>query len=76
MLLQVLPQTTARQVLESLIALYPAYFMSLICVEDCRLRELEKGLVLSVNQEYVDMDALVFFKKGDEVAVIPPLSGG
>jgi len=32
--------------------------------------------VLSLNQEYLDLDQSVPLKNGDEVAVIPPVSGG
>lgn len=32
--------------------------------------------VLAVNQEYVQVGERVGLKQGDEVAVIPPLSGG
>mmetsp|Transcript_22670 Transcript_22670/g.62588 ORF Transcript_22670/g.62588 Transcript_22670/m.62588 type:complete len:86 (-) Transcript_22670:346-603(-) len=32
--------------------------------------------VLAVNQEYVQLKDKVPLKRGDEVAIIPPLSGG
>jgi len=32
--------------------------------------------VLAINQEYVQLKERVALKQGDEVAVIPPLSGG
>ena len=39
-----------------------------------RFQELEKSLMVSVNQTYVERDYLL--KDGDEVAFIPPVSGG
>ena len=41
-----------------------------------RLSVLEGGVVLAVNQEYVGQDEEVQLSPGDEVAVIPPISGG
>lgn len=46
------------------------------CVSLGRLQALAGVLVLAVNQEYVDMDASLQLQESDEVAVIPPLSGG
>lgn len=42
-----------------------------------RLRALRDGVVLAVRQEYVAIgDQVVTLQDGDEVAVVPPLSGG
>ena len=43
-----------------------------------RLSEIMATTVLSLNQEYLDAkaDSIVPLKNGDEVAVIPPVSGG
>jgi molybdopterin synthase catalytic subunit len=35
-----------------------------------------RSCVFAVNQEYVALDQEVPLKEGDEVAIIPPLSGG
>ncbi len=35
-----------------------------------------RSCVLALNQEYLEQDACVPLKEGDEVAIIPPLSGG
>ncbi len=32
--------------------------------------------MLSVNQEFVERDQLVELHNGDEIAIIPPISGG
>ena len=37
-------------------------------------RDIEKSLMISVNQEYVERDEQL--ESGDEVAFIPPVSGG
>lgn len=41
-----------------------------------KLSEIVASTVLSLNQEYLDLDQSVPLKNGDEVAVIPPVSGG
>ena len=41
-----------------------------------QLQELFRSCVLAVNQEYVQLDQSVPLKDADEVAIIPPLSGG
>lgn len=38
------------------------------------LTELESGILIAVNQEYAEADAVV--KDGDEVAFFPPVTGG
>jgi molybdopterin converting factor subunit 1 len=40
------------------------------------LQSVLKACVMAVNQEYLEMDAVHQIKDGDEVAIIPPLSGG
>ena len=41
-----------------------------------RLQSLGESVVLAVNQEYVDREQVLHLRPGDEVAVIPPISGG
>jgi molybdopterin synthase sulfur carrier subunit len=41
-----------------------------------QLREVMGTCVLAVNQEYVETGSAATIKDGDEVAIIPPLSGG
>ena len=33
-------------------------------------------MVLAVNQEYTEKEQVLCLKEGDEVAIIPPISGG
>lgn len=48
-----------------------------MCVCVCRLSELQGQVVLAVRQQYISIDEqLVSLGDGDEVAVVPPLSGG
>lgn len=48
--------------------------LDLLVKRDTRFREWMPSLRLAVNQEYVPGDHLL--RDGDEVAVIPPVSGG
>ena len=41
-----------------------------------RLAAIKDNLVLAHNEEYLDTEAQVILKAGDEIAVIPPISGG
>ena len=41
-----------------------------------RLAQIEKSILIAINQEYVGSDQTVQLKAGDEIAVIPPISGG
>jgi molybdopterin converting factor subunit 1 len=45
-----------------------------VCQDHPRLRELASSLLVAVNTEYVSQDATL--RDGDEVALIPPVSGG
>ena len=40
------------------------------------LVQIEKSLLVAVNQEYIGAEQTLQLKGGDEVAVIPPISGG
>jgi len=40
------------------------------------LSSIEDSVILAVNQEYITPDQTVQLKPGEEVAVIPPISGG
>lgn len=42
----------------------------------CSLASIEGNLIVAVNQEYTEREQLIHLKAGDEVAVIPPISGG
>ena len=40
------------------------------------LSPLRESVVVAVNQEYIDKEQVIHLKTGDEVAIIPPISGG
>lgn len=40
------------------------------------LSGIQDSLVIAVNQNYIERDSLIDFRGGEEVAVIPPISGG
>nr|XP_043610679.1 molybdopterin synthase sulfur carrier subunit [Erigeron canadensis] len=59
---EALPGTTAGDCLDKLVVKYPG------------LKELRGCMVLALNEEYTSESALV--KSRDELAIIPPISGG
>ena len=40
------------------------------------LLPIRDSVIVAVNQEFIDKDQLLQLKSGDEVAIIPPISGG
>ncbi|KAI7842392.1 hypothetical protein COHA_004031 [Chlorella ohadii] len=58
------PGSTTTVLLQQLLQQYP------------QLEELRGSFVFSLNQEYLAPDEEQQLKGGDEVAVIPPISGG
>ncbi len=51
--------------------------LDFLCTQWPSLRPLSAAMVLALNEDYVDMEAVtVCLKHGDELALIPPLSGG
>ncbi|XP_001812142.1 molybdopterin synthase sulfur carrier subunit [Tribolium castaneum] len=41
------------------------------------LAEIAQNIILSLNEEFCDVESVeIVLKQGDEVAIIPPLSGG
>lgn len=56
-------------------SLHVCHVVTSLCVR--RLRLLQDQVVLAVRQQYVAIgDQVVALGDGDEVAVVPPLSGG
>lgn len=47
-----------------------------ICTFCESLSGIQDSLVIAVNQNYIERDSLIDFRGGEEVAVIPPISGG
>ena len=62
--IKVRPRLFGKDLLESIREEFP------------NLKILQDNFLLSVNQEYVENEQLVEISSGDEVAVIPPISGG
>lgn len=40
------------------------------------LHVIAENIILSLNEEYIDDNQQLTLREGDEVAVIPPISGG
>uniref|UniRef100_T1GW03 Molybdopterin synthase sulfur carrier subunit n=1 Tax=Megaselia scalaris TaxID=36166 RepID=T1GW03_MEGSC len=53
-----------------------ADLLNFICAE-YNLENFKNTLILALNEDYVeDSEELVLLEEGDELAVIPPISGG
>jgi len=50
--------------------------MMMICV--FRLKPIENNILLALNREYIELsdESVLTLRSADEIAVIPPLSGG
>lgn len=44
--------------------------------KDFSLYPIKANIIVALNEEYISSDCEIYLKEGDEVAVIPPLSGG
>lgn len=56
--------TTRNQILKTIIKEIP------------ELEQISNSILLSLNEEYLDQDCQINLKSGDELAIIPPISGG
>lgn len=45
-------------------------------VEEFSLHQIRHSVILAVNEDFCHLDDQLFLKQGDEIAIIPPLSGG
>ena len=52
-------------------AIYIVYFFFFFS-----LSVISENLILSLNEEYLSGDSVIDAADGDEIAVIPPISGG
>ncbi|CAB3981282.1 molybdopterin synthase sulfur carrier subunit [Paramuricea clavata] len=57
-------QAKGRLILEEILCTWPS------------LQPLSSCLMLALNETYIDLEETVNLKNADEIAVIPPLSGG
>lgn len=57
-------RTSAEEILKSIINKFPG----LVIIKD--------NLILTLNEDYLEGDKEVLLKSVDEIAVIPPISGG
>lgn len=55
---------TFKQLLDNIVEKYPS------------LSVISENVILSLNEEYLSRDSVVDVAAGDEIAVIPPISGG
>lgn len=63
--LEIVSATTPRSVLQTLLETFPG------------LVAISNDIVLSLNEEYIEIDDQeIVLQAGDELAIIPPISGG
>ncbi|XP_074037145.1 molybdenum cofactor synthesis 2A [Leptinotarsa decemlineata] len=60
--INITPSLTYQELLDKIVSFYS-------------LEDIKDNLILSVNEEFCE-DTTIILKAGDEIAVIPPLSGG
>lgn len=70
-----------REVLDIICKAFPKFvvtscYINVRVLITCRLQVLRGTVILSINQAYIDLDSTITINSGDEVAVIPPISGG
>ena len=74
-------RTTAKDVLNSILAAFPRFGgkyhrAAYEFILRCSLSPIQNSVVLAVNQTYIEWNQELVLRPGDEVAVIPPISGG
>ncbi|KAK9703204.1 ThiS family [Popillia japonica] len=47
-----------------------------IIVKSYSLEDIKNNVILAVNEEYSNTSERILLKTGDEIAIIPPISGG
>ncbi|GFS16699.1 molybdopterin synthase sulfur carrier subunit [Elysia marginata] len=52
------------------------HILKYIVKEIPELEQISNSILLSLNEEYLDQDCPLTLKAGDELAIIPPISGG
>ncbi|PSN30649.1 Molybdopterin synthase sulfur carrier subunit [Blattella germanica] len=45
-------------------------------VTEFSLESIQQTIILAINEEYATTETEIHLKQGDQIAVIPPLSGG
>eukprot|EP00039_Didymoeca_costata_P026318 m.15633 g.15633 ORF g.15633 m.15633 type:complete len:91 (-) comp5458_c0_seq2:100-372(-) len=50
--------------------------LAFLCTPLKGLENYMEQLMLAINEEYVDLDSTISISVNDEIAIIPPLSGG
>lgn len=63
-------------VIKYMVLWYRIVFCVTMCT--CRLQPIQNNMLLALNHEYIELsdEAIIYLHPADEVAVIPPLSGG
>jgi len=58
-------QVKLADIINQILELYPT------------LKQIQNNLIIALNQNYIDnLDETLSLKEGDEIALIPPISGG
>lgn len=54
----------------------PASDLLHLITKQYQLEHLKDNVILALNEDWVDLNSVLSLKNTDEIAVIPPLSGG
>jgi molybdopterin converting factor small subunit len=55
------------------------FFLSVSCLFlffEKRINSIKNSINLALNESYVDLENFIELKNNDEIAIIPPISGG
>lgn len=44
--------------------------------EEYHLQPIKNNVILAHNEDFCDINSVIVLEEGDEIAVVPPLSGG
>ena len=63
-ILKISSNSSINRILEAIIEKYQS------------IQKIRNSVIIAVNQEYHSEEEIITLKEGDEIAVIPPISGG
>ncbi len=56
--------------------IYLRVFLKFIIHSNNRIDSIKNSISLALNESYIEMEKVLELKENDELAIIPPISGG